>query len=373
MSSSKLTLPLYQNEILQGMISCPIEANTGLWYEKFCNLWTKNEEKKYWELGDNKLEWIKKVSERSPVGNSEMIGEAVDRLESLVEEKKGRILFMKTEGRFVTGLGRPHPIENGFSWHPTLGTAYLPGTSVKGLTRAWASLWSEEKDKQEMILRILGHKDNTDPSQAGNIIFMDVIPVGPVKLEADIMTPHYQTYYQNPTEPAIDKDDPNPIPFLTVAKGQTFLFSFMPRVNVDEDDMNKVEQWLLEALEWIGAGAKTAVGYGRFKKDNIRQREWMERIKEREKQKILQCLTPVQREMMEDGYYDDNHSERFMEVMTKKWLPRLEDMTDDEPDRKEIAEQLAKWYQKHRKTYWKKPNKKNKSKITLIKKILSEE
>ena len=43
-----------------------------------------------------------------------------------------------TDGRFVTGTGRSHSVENGFAWHPTLGTPYLSGSSVKGMIRARA-------------------------------------------------------------------------------------------------------------------------------------------------------------------------------------------------------------------------------------------
>ena len=35
----------------------------------------------------------------------------------------------------VTGMGNPHPLESGFTWHPTLGMPYLPGSAV-GLVRA---------------------------------------------------------------------------------------------------------------------------------------------------------------------------------------------------------------------------------------------
>jgi hypothetical protein len=92
------------------------------------------------------------------------------------------------------------------------------------------------------------------------------LPVAPVVLEVDVMTPHYAPWYQDGAVPG-DWHSPTPIPFLTVAPGQTFLFAVLPRNPASAEDREhcKIAADLLgKALETLGAGAKTAAGYGQF-------------------------------------------------------------------------------------------------------------
>ncbi|MRG28987.1 type III-B CRISPR module RAMP protein Cmr6 [Laceyella tengchongensis] len=366
MSSSDNVMFLYCDEE-RNLQTCPRQAHVGLWYEKFSNRWTKKNGK--WKL--KKQAWIQTVT-RNKVGDREQINEAIKRLQCLVEQLNGRVLYMKTTERFVTGLGRSHPVENGFVWHATLGTAFLPGSSVKGVVRAWAEQWAETVDS-DSINRIFGCEEKGN-HHVGNMIFFDAIPVTPVQLEMEIMTPHYAGYYENPLKPVQDRNKPNPIPYLTVASNQTFLFSFAPRGQAQADDVQLVEKWLIEALEWVGAGAKTAVGYGRFTKDEQKQQIYLtwreEKRREEEKRAALASMSPIKREMMEDGY-DHQQLERFMAAMTDKWLPRLEDSNESPFVKVEIAEHLRDWYLMYRPNSWSKPNKKNKPKVELIKQILS--
>lgn len=354
------------------------EAHMGLWYDKFCDRWTL--EGAFWVLGDEKSEWIKSVT-RGEKGDKKQIEDAITRFRRLVESRSGSLFPMKTTSRFVTGLGRSHPVENGFAWHPTLGTAYLPGSSVKGMIRAWAQECGEEETE---IQRLLGTE-----SKVGEWIFFDALPLKPIRLEVDIMTPHYGDYYADPAKnPPHDRSDPIPIPFLTVAEEQEFVFAFAPRQiakkeecdrKKQECDRKKLSSWLKGALDWMGAGAKTAVGYGRFTKDDKKEDKWKKEQEERQRQVEEQRkLAEIQRqraklpmpyrEMVEDGYEDDTN--RFMEAMTKKWLPRLEEPGEEK--RFEIAEYLKEWYENHMQDMWKKPNKKNKKKIALIKAVLRE-
>ncbi|RME63090.1 MAG: type III-B CRISPR module RAMP protein Cmr6, partial [Caldilineae bacterium] len=65
-----------------------------------------------------------------------------------------------------------------------------------------------------------------------------------------------------------DWHSPNPIPFLTVAPGNEFLFAVLPRrpeVEQDCKDAETAARWLKQALATLGAGAKTAAGYGVFR------------------------------------------------------------------------------------------------------------
>lgn len=269
-----MSRPLYMNERQLSARRGP-EGHAGLWFDKFCDLWRVDGDS--WTLKsardkDNpKLDWIENVTE-GPVGSSSQLGECAMRLMRLIERRAGHAAVFVTESRFVTGLGRSHPVENGFVWHPTLGTPYLPGSSIKGLVRAWAELDSDASCDDETATRLLGNRRTV-----GNLRFLDAVPVAPVHLQADIMTPHFAGWTEE--EPPGDWLSPTPIPFLTTAAGARFLFGIVPCRTAGNEDLNTASAWLRAALSWAGAGAKTAVGYGRFRHDDEETTRWKERVR----------------------------------------------------------------------------------------------
>jgi len=260
-----LRIPLYAG--IKPLPERRPDFNTGLWYDKFFYYWRRDE----WSVQEGqesgKIKWIKAAS-AFPVGDRALLEEAVRRITNLVLALRGEIRCFATDWRFVSGLGREHPVENGFAWHHTLGVPYLPGSAVKGVVRSWVQNWKACVSLDD-IRRVFGPDDKEERDiYVGSVIFFDALPVNPVKLEAEVMTPHYAPYYQqdSPEKPPGDWYDPVPIPFLTVAPGQTFLFGLAPR-RVDEQsrlDCLRAIEWLTEALAGIGAGAKTGAGYGRF-------------------------------------------------------------------------------------------------------------
>ncbi len=219
----------------------PEGGHAGLWFDKFC--WSETD----------KLKWIQTVAGK--VGDRDRLREHAQRQARMVKRLGGRIFVFESESRFATGLGRSHPVENGFAWHPTLGTPWLPGSSVKGMLLAWAR---SEGASDEARDRLFGKQD-----QSGAVCFLDAVPDKPVVLEADVMTPHYGGW--TPEDPPGDWRSPVPIPFLVTASGTRFLFGFTPRRPLADSDLDCVSAWLCAALEWAGGGAKTAVGYGRFR------------------------------------------------------------------------------------------------------------
>ena len=275
-----MTRPLY-NAAVREPKSRGREGHAGLWYDKLCDQWrcagyswtmSSNEEK------DNpKLEWLRTlVNDR--VGARDQIEEYVLRLLRLVERRGGRTDVFTTESRFVTGLGRNHPIENGFAWHPTLGTPYLPGSSVKGVVRSWAKTEAEPRPDKTVLNRLLGA-----PGNAGSICFLDAVPIAPVKLEADVMTPHFAGWSKD--DPPGDWRSPTPIPFLATAAETSFLFGVIPCRIVEDDDPDVVASWLRCALAWVGAGARTAIGYGRFRHDDEQTHRWKQRLADEARQR----------------------------------------------------------------------------------------
>lgn len=238
-------------------------GNAGLWYDKFCDRWQVTGES--WSMASNvdgnpKSGWIKSLVEGGGVGCSGQIDECALRLMRLVRSRHGRCEVFGTVARFVTGLGRSHPIENGFAWHPTLGTPYLPGSSIKGMVRAWARSSVEPSPDAETVARLLG-----SVGMAGSVSFLDAVPVVPVKLEADVITPHYAGW----TEHDLPGDwrSPKPIPFLATAPNTAFLFGLVPVRTATDADLEIAIGWLRDALECAGGGARTALGYGRFQQD----------------------------------------------------------------------------------------------------------
>lgn len=311
------------------------DSNGGLWYDKFCNRWCMDPEKnglECWSLesfdyrnSDNKkesvnpkMEWIDTVVReginKKGVGNRFLLKEYCIRREVFLRKLCQKPLYFRTAGPFITGLGRNHPVENGFAWHHTLGVPYLPGSSVKGMVRSWAASWlleSENEVEKDDLDRIFGPRPTKQTAMelrghsVGSVIFLDAIPIKPVQLKADIMTPHFGPYYQGNEHPA-DWHRPIPVPFLVVDSGQEFVFGLIPRRLVqaeDDEDCSKAKKWLIDALENIGAGAKTAVEYGRFEvfaptPPKSRAAEWLddeiERIAKAQKKDIPKVFVPLE-------------------------------------------------------------------------------
>lgn len=273
--------PLYQ-AVSQHQLSRGSNGHAGLWFDKFCDRWVPEEGS--WTLPASasdqnaKLSWIRTLTDGDgAVGERAQIEQHTMRLVRLVERRGGRSGVFKTESRLVTGLGRSHPVENGFAWHPTLGTPYLPGSSIKGLVRAWAREHAEHSSDPDIMERLFG-----GPGRAASICFLDAVPTAPARLEADVMTPHYAGWSE---EPPGDWLSPRPIPFLVTAAETPFLFGLIPTRTVTNADLDTVFDWQRDALLWAGGGAKTAVGYGCFCHDEQQTHKWKQRVADEDRQR----------------------------------------------------------------------------------------
>lgn len=276
-----MRLPLYS--VLQKKEESPkksLDSNMGLWFERFFDRYDYDKKDGKFKVPDGeKTDWLQKIKN---AGNTEALRTAAKQQLALVNALEGKYKFFNTQWHFVTGTGYPHPVENGLLWHKTYGVPYLSGAAVKGLVRAWVEEWQEfesEEKRKECLFSWFG-SDDKDPkeqqktSQAGDIIFFDAFPVQAVKLATDIMTPHYGKWYSEgntitdvanqPEKIPADWHDPVPIPFLVVDKQTSFLFSIAPRHNKVEVNLDEVMGCLMQALDWLGAGAKTATGYGQM-------------------------------------------------------------------------------------------------------------
>lgn len=210
---------------------------------------------------------------------------------------------------FTTGLGNEHPLENGFAFLNPYGLPYLPGSGVKGVLRQaarelasgeWGERcgWSEEKQyvllvgDERVRLSIMdvlfGLESEAGERQheRGALSFWDVIPqIAGDHLMVEIMTPHQSHYNQQKAQAGSitphDSGQPNPICFLTVPPGSGFTFYVVcdvarlrrltqkksesaPDLLADGETHWKtlLEAAFQHAFQWLGFGAKTAVGYG---------------------------------------------------------------------------------------------------------------
>jgi len=180
---------------------------------------------------------------------------------------------------FATGLGNEHPLENGFAFLHPYGLPYLPGSGVKGVLRQAAhelaaGMWGDCQGWTPEAISTLFGAEDADAARRGALIFHDAIPqIRANKLMVEIMTPHQGDYYQGKEAPH-DSGMPKPIKFLTVPPGTgfSFLVGCHPALLQLEDlDLSDHWQSLLEAafehaFEWLGFGAKTAVGYGAMRR-----------------------------------------------------------------------------------------------------------
>jgi len=260
-------------------------CHPGLWFERFFNQYDENF--KVAETG--KSNFIKGLV--GGCGNAQALQQTYMRHSALVKACSGVTITLQADWHFATGLGNPHPVENGFLFHPTLAAPYLPGSSVKGLVRSW--LEQNLGDKAGVLFHRLFGSEDKDPTkcqqdfQAGEVIFFDALPVLPSTLVLDTMTPHMGGWYEKggtegvtsaANQPA-DWHDPVPVPFLA-AKELVLMFSFAPRKKVGDVEqlMQLVGKALQDALYHAGAGAKTAAGYGGFNQLDEKKRLDLEKL-----------------------------------------------------------------------------------------------
>ncbi len=277
-----MTAPLYRGAASLAAQSFKAAAdgtwagNAGLWYDKFCDRWADD----FSDLAgdDAKRAWIGTVihprrDDGSPVtdrqvktGDRHLLAEHHARQTALAGALRGFLDDHVLDARLVSGLGRIHPVENGFGWHHSLGVPYLAGASVKGMVRAWAAHFAKGVTA-DTVDRLFGPLATSKSLAAGTIIVLDALPTAPVTLACDVMTPHYAPWYRD-GEPPADWHSPTPIPYLAVEAGVTFSFGMLPRPGCSQDDLDTVRRWLIDALAWLGAGAKTAIGFGRFRPED---------------------------------------------------------------------------------------------------------
>lgn len=211
-----------------------------------------------------------------------------------LDAAQARTFTGHTAWRLTLHLARAACLENaGLALHPVYGFAYLPGSGLKGLARAFAeTIWLADQPDERAAWRAIEDVFGWAPSPArrrqigdgghpaerrrcvdgraelraseGAVVFHDAWPASWPVLQVDIVNNHHADYYQSGDVPG-DWQSPNPVTFLAVAPGQAFEFALAltPR-RTETRLLDLAEGWLRGGLSELGAGAKTAAGYGFF-------------------------------------------------------------------------------------------------------------
>ena len=272
----------------------PSVMNMGLWFERFFHDYEPGFGKVRKPEKPTDDSWLRNLQTNALGASSELQAKA-EKIQHLAASQGGQAHIYQCTAPFVTGMGNPHPLENGFTWHPTLGMPYLPGSAVKGLVRAAVELAYQGEDKPALLKRWFGTEAKGDvPEASGSFIFLDALPVEPCALVPEVMTPHMGKWYEKGGKTPTAKDtqpgdwhSPVPVGYLT-ARDLHLQFAVMPRPGVAAEALELVWQALDYALQWLGAGAKTAQGFGVMESDAGRQRRLAEAMQRAEAMKQQQ-------------------------------------------------------------------------------------
>jgi CRISPR-associated protein Cmr6 len=301
--------PHYRELQTDTTIESPMPRHWGLWFSRYFPVLDGTKSKE-----DIRKDFLQRFSNLQ-VGDKAALRQAIARNIELAGAFGGKHALFTSSWRFVTGMGLPHPLENGFLWHQTLAVPYLPGSAVKGLIRAQYE--REHPDEKEKLFAIFGSDEtaqNTDAAKAGGVVFLDAIPPTPPTISVDVMTPHYGKWYLDGGKPRhdgantpADWHNPVPVPFIT-ARDISLLVTLLPRpgAGIEPGVIAELLEMATRALRIWGAGAKTNAGYGRFRRDDAElaklvaqvKSQLEERQKEAEAKKLAEAAARAEQERL---------------------------------------------------------------------------
>jgi len=232
----------------------------------------------FYNMQNNSVLDVSKAKERVYEFKSNNFQEANIYIKKLNERQRqiaDKSFTLTTKSRLIVGLGGGSALEVSIKLHFIYGFPYIPSSSIKGVLRAYKILKkvnfdfekysklekeieSGDREDKEIgaFVRVFGNQQ-----YKGDLIILDAIPENFPRLEEDIMNPHYPDYY-NDKKPPTDDQNPRPIKFLTIAKGEKFNFYFKNSQAYKEAFETDLKQDLIEAFNYLGIGAKTGIGYG---------------------------------------------------------------------------------------------------------------
>jgi CRISPR-associated protein Cmr6 len=135
---------------------------------------------------------------------------------------------------------------------------YIPGSSIRGIVRAWASQYQV---LDEQVKQLLGYQSN-NKIYSGKIEFLDAFPEKPTKLTLDIVNPqqNFQVFHKGQCEPHS---------LYTLGDGETDIAIKVAIRGIPgkatPEEVNMLWQWVQQSLDTLGVGSRSASGYGNLK------------------------------------------------------------------------------------------------------------
>lgn len=265
--------------------------NAGLIFDRYAPDW--------WNDQEAKKNGLLAVKQAAAQADKNLLAAWQARWQQTAAAVQAQPFTLRTDWRLIAGLGRKGPLEVGFTFH-RYGFPILPGSSLKGLARAWGllrvadalnisdltvlegALSLDDNDRFEKEWPILAQAANDitlarrtadgwrelfgTTANAGQAVFLDAIPASLPTLDLDMMNPHFPKYYQGSEAPT-DSQNPIPVYFLAVAADTTFQFGVGWRGALDKRATayrKTAQSWLTQGLLNLGVGGKTSAGYGYF-------------------------------------------------------------------------------------------------------------
>jgi CRISPR-associated protein Cmr6 len=179
------------------------------------------------------------------------------------DSDRHRRIMVRPMWRLAVGLGnRTNPYEIGLSLHGTYGWPVIPGSTIKGVTCAWATNDPTTAADPATFNAVFGlprvGEADSGPACEGTVTFLDALPFGgPVTVARDVVTPHVQPYYRDNPQPPAEYHNPIPAEFLVVTGGVFAIDLLGPT-----DQVEQAARWCEPAVDDLGVGGKTSSGYG---------------------------------------------------------------------------------------------------------------
>lgn len=314
-----------------------------------------------WRKPSNKTPAFKTVANALPEHSRQALRALCARQQMLAGSLGDSLLThpARLTAPLATGLGNEHPLENGFAFLTPHGLPYLAGSGVKGVLRRaaeelvkgeWGDACGWDKTGIDILFGLETEPGDTQATHTrGALSFWDLFfqPPGDKAplLAVEIMTPHHSQYLQHDGSPHAN-EQPTPIPFLAVAAGShcTLYVQCNPAlIPADHAELRDGWRALIEAAidlagEWLGFGAKTAVGYGRLEIDpKVRaqreaEREKQERERQQREAEAALALKPADQQLLDrltkrlDTLPTDPRTAKPIPQLTsgKDWQPVLD-------------------------------------------------
>ncbi len=263
--------------------------HAGLWFDKYLK-----EQK-----GKTLEPYVEHIRQTGKIKEPPTYKAFYDRWKARLEDMGAQVREAEVVGRLAAGLGGESIIENGLTLHHTYGVPVIPGSSLKGTTRAYAAAnldgaWSKGGNAFRTLFGgqvIPPGKTEREKARVGIAVFYDALPIpGSFNIHNEVMTVHHRAYYEGKNSPPADWDSPTPIPFPSVSG--TFLIALHAP---DAKEWASSGMGILRmALKESGVGGKVSSGYGRINISLSQQEQSLEEQR-LEKQRLKEQLLEKER------------------------------------------------------------------------------